>query len=217
MILGLVQWMQPVHGYDVKRELKSWHADEWANIAPGSIYHALRTLTEEGLLEEVATEQVGARPARTTYRITGKGEIEFEVLLRRYWWTYTAPVDPFLPALSFLPMLPDVEAAAALHNRSRLLRAAADSDLFALASESMQKKPSHVRWMLELFVARMEVEIAWCERIAARIEAGGSMFAGAGETTTLAGGRPVDGALVDAAPPSGGSGGAPASSPPDAQ
>ncbi|HEY1485636.1 MAG TPA: PadR family transcriptional regulator, partial [Micromonosporaceae bacterium] len=41
MILGLVKWMQPVHGYDVRRELLSWSADEWANVAPGSIYHAL--------------------------------------------------------------------------------------------------------------------------------------------------------------------------------
>ena len=41
MILGLVQWMQPVHGYDVKRELERWEADEWASIAPGSIYPAL--------------------------------------------------------------------------------------------------------------------------------------------------------------------------------
>ncbi len=86
MILGLVKLMQPVHGYDVRRELLSWNADEWANVAPGSIYHALRKLTEEGLLEEVATEQVGARPARTTYRTTAKGDSEFEDLLRDYWW-----------------------------------------------------------------------------------------------------------------------------------
>ncbi len=86
MILGLVSWMQPVHGYDVRRELLSWGAEEWANIAPGSIYHALRKMTEEGLLAEVATEQVGARPARTTYRVTAKGTGVFNDLLRRYWW-----------------------------------------------------------------------------------------------------------------------------------
>jgi len=44
MILGLVRWMQPVHGYDVKRELESWQADEWTTIATGSIYHALRKM-----------------------------------------------------------------------------------------------------------------------------------------------------------------------------
>ena len=113
MILGLVQWMQPVHGYDVKRELESWQADEWANIAPGSIYHALRKLAEESLLEEVATEQVGTRPARTTYRITQRGELEFEELLRRYWWGYTGLTDPFLAGFAFLPALPPREAAAA--------------------------------------------------------------------------------------------------------
>jgi hypothetical protein len=30
MILGLVKWMQPVHGYDVRRELLSWQAEDWA-------------------------------------------------------------------------------------------------------------------------------------------------------------------------------------------
>src|SRR5262249_6904137 len=62
MILGLVQWMEPVHGYDVRRELLSWNADKWAKIQPGSIYHALKKMTDEGLLREVTTEQVGQRP-----------------------------------------------------------------------------------------------------------------------------------------------------------
>src|SRR2546429_6578436 len=102
MILGLVRWMQPVHGYDVRRELLNWNADQWANIAPGSIYHALRKLSEQGLLEEVSTEQVGARPARTSYRITARGENEFGELLRKSWWEYQQPIDPFLAGFPFL-------------------------------------------------------------------------------------------------------------------
>jgi DNA-binding PadR family transcriptional regulator len=177
MILGLVRWMQPVHGYDVKRELESWNADEWTTIAPGSIYHALRKLAEEGLLEEVATEQVGARPARTTYRCTDKGEAEFQELVRRYWWEYTQPMDPFLAGFSFLPTLPRVEVAAALRNRARLLRAAADTHRFALSTDFMREtKPHHVAWMFELLIARLEVEIGWCERIAARVESGAELF-----------------------------------------
>jgi hypothetical protein len=65
LILGLVKWAQPVHGYDVKRELENWQVEQWATIAPGSIYHGLRKLSQDGLLEEVATERVGSRPART--------------------------------------------------------------------------------------------------------------------------------------------------------
>ena len=73
--------------------LLSWSADKWANVQPGSIYHALRKLTEEELLREVATEQVGARPARTTYEITDRGKAEFQSLLRGNWWTITAAPD----------------------------------------------------------------------------------------------------------------------------
>ncbi len=177
MILGVVRWMQPVHGYDVRRELESWRADEWASIAPGSIYHALRKLADEGLLEEVATEQVGTRPARTTYQITERGQLEFEELLRRYWWQYAAPTDPFQAAFSFLPALPPREASAALRNRARLLRAEAESLRFATGTDIMrQTKPAHVGWMFELTIDRLETEIVWCGRVADRIDSGAELF-----------------------------------------
>ncbi|KAB1922610.1 PadR family transcriptional regulator [Micromonospora noduli] len=173
MILGLVRWMQPVHGYDVRRELLSWSADKWANIQPGSIYHALRKLTEEGLLRAVATEQVGARPARTTYEVTVKGEDEFETLLRNSWWTITEPADPFVAAFSFLPAMPRAEAAAALRNRANLLRAGVESMRASLESDWVRnRKPAHVGWMFELWSARAEAEMTWCERIAERIDSG---------------------------------------------
>lgn len=173
MILGLVNWMQPVHGYDVRRELLSWNADKWANIQPGSIYHALRKLTAEGLLREVATEQVGGRPARTTYEVTAKGREEFESLLRDLWWQLHQPSDPFSAAFSFLPALPREEAAAALRNRARLLRAGNESMRASLDSDWIRRsKPVHVGWMYELWCARAEADIAWCERIAGLIESG---------------------------------------------
>ncbi|ROT32119.1 PadR family transcriptional regulator [Micromonospora sp. HM5-17] len=173
MILGLVRWMQPVHGYDVRRELLSWNADKWANVQPGSVYHALRKLTEEGLLREVTTEQVGARPARTTYEITPKGDDEFHNLLRGQWWSLAQVVDPFFAAFSFLPVLPRDEASAALRNRARLLRAEVESLRAAMDSGWLRHgKPTHVTWMWELSIARAEGEIAWCERIADLIDSG---------------------------------------------
>jgi len=174
MILGLVRWLQPVHGYDVRRELVSWNVHEWANIQPGSIYHALRKLTEEEMLAEVATERVGARPARTTYRLTAKGEVEFTDLLRKYWWEYHHPVDPFIGALSFLPALARADAVMALRNRARVLTTMSTGlgDMLAAPRSWMADKPEHVRWMFELNVDRGLVEAAWCERVAQRIEAG---------------------------------------------
>src|SRR5687768_14979613 len=124
MILGLVGWMQPVHGYDVRRELLSWSADKWANVHPGSIYHALRKMTEEGLLREVATEQQGGRPAKTSYEMTDKGTAEFQSLLRNFWWNLTPAPDPFMAAFAFLGSMPPEEASAALRNRADQLRSA---------------------------------------------------------------------------------------------
>ncbi|NES26660.1 PadR family transcriptional regulator [Micromonospora terminaliae] len=173
MILGLVRWMQPVHGYDVRRELLSWSADKWANVQPGSIYHALRKLTDEGLLRTVSVEQVGARPARTTYEVTAKGDEEFETLLRAQWWQLNEPADPFVAAFSFLPAMPRDEAAAALRNRANLIRAGVESMRASLDSDWVRnRKPVHVGWMFELWLARAEAEMGWCERIAERIESG---------------------------------------------
>ncbi|MDG4822825.1 PadR family transcriptional regulator [Asanoa sp. WMMD1127] len=173
MILGAVRLMQPVHGYDVRRELLSWGADRWANVQPGSIYHGLRKLAEEDMLREVGTDQVNGRPARTSYEITAKGEAEFETLLRDLWWNVAMPADPFFAAFSFLPSLPREEASAALRNRATVLRATADGMRSSLESRWINElKPTHVAWMFELSIARMEGEIAWCERIAELIESG---------------------------------------------
>ncbi|MGI5214271.1 PadR family transcriptional regulator [Plantactinospora sp. CA-290183] len=173
MILGLVRWMQPVHGYDVRRELLSWGADKWANVQPGSIYHALRRLAEEGQLREVGTEQVGARPARIRYEVTAKGEDEFQNLLRGQWWSVAAVADPFFAAFSFLPVLPREEASAALRNRARLMRAEVESLRAAMESGWLkQGMPTHVNWMWRLWIGRAESEIAWCEEIADLVDSG---------------------------------------------
>jgi DNA-binding PadR family transcriptional regulator len=177
MILGLVRTLQPVHGYDVRRELLSWQADKWANVQPGSIYHALRKLAEEGLLREVDTAAVGSRPARTRYEITDKGTAEFESLLRDLWWNLRAVPDPFVAAFSFLPSMPRDEAVAALRNRARVMRAGNETMRDSIASRWMKDlKPRHVTWMFELGMARAEAEVAWCERIADLVESGVSYW-----------------------------------------
>jgi DNA-binding PadR family transcriptional regulator len=174
MILGAVKIMQPVHGYDVRRELLSWHADKWAKVQPGSVYHALKRLTEEGALREVGQEQVGARPARTRYEVTAKGEEQFLDLLNRYLWERHEAEDPFLAALSFIAAIPREQASAALRSRARELHAANQGmrNAFTSGWAVPANKPTSVRWMLELLIARQEGEILWCERIAEEIDSG---------------------------------------------
>lgn len=176
MILGVVRILQPVHGYDVRRELLSWNADKWANIQPGSVYHALKKLVDEGALREVETSQVGGRPARTSYEITAKGYEQFRDLLTQYLWGSAGEghVDPFMAAFSFLFDVPRQETVAVLRNRAAQLRAANEGMRAAMKVgwAAPDIKPANVRWMLELNVARNEGEIAWCERVAEEIDSG---------------------------------------------
>ncbi|HCT77192.1 MAG TPA: transcriptional regulator [Micromonosporaceae bacterium] len=175
MILGVVRILQPVHGYDVRRELLSWHAHKWANLQPGSIYHALKKLTDEGALRELGQEQVGGRPARTRYEVTPKGNEQFRELVSTYLWELEeGHEDPFVAAFSFLFEVPREETVAALHNRARFLQVANEGMRAAYTSgwAVPDQKPANVRWMLELIIARNSGEIEWCERVAKEIEDG---------------------------------------------
>src|SRR5205085_6120697 len=52
----------------------------WGGVSVGALYRELRDLEGESLVEPVRTEQVGRRPARTVYRITGEGRRELRIL-----------------------------------------------------------------------------------------------------------------------------------------
>ncbi|MEK8108092.1 PadR family transcriptional regulator [Micromonospora sp. M12] len=167
-----MRWMQPVHGYDVRRELLSWGADKWANVQPGSIYHALRKLTEEGLLRAVATEQVGARPARTTYEVTSVGRTSSRRCCAASGgacpsrWTRS-------PRRSASCRRCPAPRRRRRRNRANLLRASVASMRSSSESDWIRNsKPVHVGWMFELWSARAEAELSWCEQIAERIESG---------------------------------------------
>ncbi len=69
VILGLLR-DQPLHGYEIKHIIEE-HIGDWTSIAFGSIYFASGKLSEEGLIEMVATEKAGNLPSRGIYQITG--------------------------------------------------------------------------------------------------------------------------------------------------
>ena len=114
LVLGAVRIFQPAHGYLVRRELLSWDVENWAAINPGSIYNMLRTLTRDGLLEEVDTADVGKGPARVAYRLTADGETAFLGLLTSALWDIAEPAE--------LAYRIGADACAAVFRAGRLVR-----------------------------------------------------------------------------------------------
>ncbi|HET7503754.1 MAG TPA: PadR family transcriptional regulator [Kofleriaceae bacterium] len=172
LVLGVVRIFQPVHGYEVRRELVSWRAQEWASVKPGSIYNALKSLTREGYLEVVGTDQVGGRPERTTYRLTSAGEEEHRNLLREEWWTVRSPIDPLMAAISFIGFVARNEAIAALEHRMTQVRGMVRHIEFGIDTHDGVDSPYHVREMMRLMNARLASEIGWAEQFIARLRNG---------------------------------------------
>jgi DNA-binding PadR family transcriptional regulator len=182
LVLGVVRVMQPVHGYDVRRELLSWGLEESAHIKPGSIYSALKTLAKDGLLDARADD--ADKPERTSYRLTGEGEKEFQNLLRAAWWRVAHPAEPLVPALCLMPFMPRDELVAALQSRLAQLTSSLDEARFLRATIQDGSTgedggiPEHVREIVDFVTARNKAEISWTRELVKRLKDGAYTFAG---------------------------------------
>jgi DNA-binding PadR family transcriptional regulator len=160
LVLSVVRLLQPVHGYDVRRELLSWRADEWASVAPGSVYGALKTLERDGWIEAVAQSRQGARPERTPYRVTDEGHKGFHTLLRQTWREASGHVHPLLPAVALMPAMARDGVVSELHARSAQIEADVHryrSDIEGIESgtgDPATSVPHHIAEMLRLSLAR---------------------------------------------------------------
>lgn len=180
VVLGAVRQFEPVHGYFLRRELMTWHVDEWANIQPGSIYNALKSLKQDGYIVETGTEAAGKRPERTIYETTPQGEVELMRLLRQTLWTVeTFDTKPVMALTSFMFLLSRAEVLAALKFRITEIDAKIASNGFEIAD--MPKSgttPAYVREIFELSSLRLKAEQQWAQGLYDRIDAGEYFFAG---------------------------------------
>jgi len=172
LVLGVVRIFQPVHGYDLKRELISWHVEEWASLATGSIYSQLKTLVKEGMIETVGKDQVGGKPERTTYKITPRGEQELSELLRETLWQWRMPVDPLVAAISLMGLIKRDELIAGLEARQAIIAGGVAHAEYAINAIDDIETPAHVREMLRLINARVSAEIGWSKAFVERLRKG---------------------------------------------
>ncbi|MGW9182898.1 PadR family transcriptional regulator [Agromyces sp. NPDC055661] len=180
VVLGAVHQFQPVHGYFLRRELLTWHVDEWANIQPGSIYNALRSLEQDGYVAESGTEATGKRPARTTYRMTPEGEVELVRMLRDTLWDVEAfDTTAVMVIASFMFILSRQEVIAGLEHRINKADAIIVTNGFHIEDTARSETtPKYVREIFELSTAHLRGEQAWARGLVERLRAGEYRFTG---------------------------------------
>lgn len=169
LVLWMVRGYGRTHGYVIGNDLLSWGADEWANVKWGSIYHALKTLTRDGLLRDVYEI-----PGRTEYELTERGEDEFMSLLRGAVRTPKPRADFLGSALAMLPALPRDEAVRLLRERLAALEAARDKSQAQLDG---WVDPPHVAELFGLWTHEAQSGVEWTRGLIERLENGAYVMA----------------------------------------
>lgn len=114
LVLGLLD-ERPMSGYDIQQMLKVMDAEHWGGVLVGSIYHALKKMEAEGLVEVISVEQTGHRQ-KAVYQITEKGSAYLKKLVRDALKTSSVVYPSRLySGLSYVHKLPKEEALESLH------------------------------------------------------------------------------------------------------
>lgn len=168
MVLGTLARHGPRHGHEIRRIAEVTNVGEWGGVSVGALYRELRSMEGEGLVEAVRTEQVGRRPARTIYAITGEGQLELGMLREQalrsiHWWP-----DPLGVALSFAAAGTDREELASW------LRARRETFALTAAQLAADRERMVAKGWLDPFQATVmyrgqlhaEAEIRWHDEFA---------------------------------------------------
>jgi|SRR5690625_437836 len=166
LVLWTVRKHGMAHGYLISGDLEAVWAPEWAKLKSGSIYHALRQLTKDGLLEAFQREEW---PGRVDHRITTTGETEFHRLLRDALRRPDPRPDLKAAALLLLTELSRDEAVELLEERLR----AEEAECEKLANRvTEQTEPETVADLLAMLRESADRNAAWTRGLLDRLRAG---------------------------------------------
>ncbi|EDY42519.2 PadR family transcriptional regulator [Streptomyces sp. SPB074] len=173
LVLGVVRGFGRTHGYQVRAELLSWGIEDWANVKPGSIYHALRQSAKAGLLEAI---EIGDWPGRVDYRVTPAGDEEFFRLLVDALERPEHRADTLSAGLALLPALSRARAVAALSRRLEALEAQEAREARDAAPRAQapppDRLPPHLGELLTVRGRYARLDAEWTRDLLRRVRAG---------------------------------------------
>ena len=173
-ILGLLCRHGSQHGYELRKLMVDQHIDEISDVQLGSIYAALKRLSEEGLVEQHGHARSGKRPTRTMFRITELGKKELRTLIAD---AFTDPQQPERPvdlAVHFSGLLEVDTVIDMLEERLRVL------EKFAKAVDRAVRSTQHddpavrelIRDIPDHFRRINRAEVVWTKRVLANARSG---------------------------------------------
>ena len=170
MVLGLLASQGPLHGHEIKRIARVTDVSEWGGVGIGAIHRELRQTHESGLIHTVAVEQVGRRPVRTVYEITGAGRQELATLRRAAICELRFGPDSLAVALLFGRAQDPAEVTELLADRRRQLVATIaeiDAERAQLLGDGRLESLDSALFRRQVML--LEAEIRWLDEHAAHL------------------------------------------------
>lgn len=178
-MLGAVRRRARAHGYQVRADLESWGAHEWAGIKSGSVYHALKAMTGAGLLVlHETTPSTAGGPPRMEYEITSGGEQVYFELLRSALSQRDPRLDMLAAAVGFIDDLPRAEALQLLRARARAMDEWQASITAHLPPDTDLDTWGPVGEVIGLWTHTADSRAEWTHRLISRLETGAFRMAG---------------------------------------
>lgn len=170
LVLGVIRMRGPVHGYAVHRELVAWRVETWTRVKPGSIYHALKQLSKEGLLQDMGTEESTEGPGRTLYSLTPRGEQEFRLRLDAALSSFA--MEELGAGIAFMQTLPRAHVLALLRDLHDRAIATVENLERLIPQFPHREEPPHTEDLLTLWSGGVAATAAWTAQLILRLEAG---------------------------------------------
>lgn len=162
----------PSHPYEVYQLMLQRREDRVVKVRPGTLYHAIGRLADDGLLESCGTDRCGNRPERTTYRITEAGRAALRATVDD-WVSRPVYEYPRFPcAVAELHELPAERAVDLLTVRAERLEAEHALLTGALAYVAERGLPERFTLDLDYQATVLLAETRWLRALAGRITAG---------------------------------------------
>ncbi|WOQ17175.1 PadR family transcriptional regulator [Raineyella sp. W15-4] len=159
----------PSHPYEVYQLMLQRREDRVVKVRPGTLYHAIGRLADEGLLESCGTDRCGNRPERTTYRITDAGRDALRATVDE-WVSRPVYEYPRFPcAVAELNKLPADRAVELLITRAGRLDAERALLTETLAYVCGRGLPERFTLDLDYQASMLLAEAHWLRDLAARI------------------------------------------------
>ena len=179
LVLGAVRRRGRVHGYQVRAELETWGAHEWSNATSGSVYHALKAMTEQGLLlVHETTPSVAGGPPRMEYEVTEEGDQAYFSLLRAALTSHDPRLDLLAAAVGLIDDLSRAEALDLLRQRVEVMDRWRTSIAAHLPPDTDLDTWGPVGEVIRLWQHTAESRADWTQRLIRRLEHGAYRMAG---------------------------------------